>query len=152
MCLARRSRGKKVHILGLGINKKIAFNQEIGDKAFGDKSIRDVVNEIHSQGGLAIAAHPLGLYDTTLEYAFAEEDLVNSGFDAMECGMINNSFERKNRQYQQSKKYKMPCVFNSDAHKIQELKELYNICDGYIKTFTDLKRAIKENRCHLAKS
>lgn len=150
--LGQEVTGKKVHILALGINREITFSQEIGDKAFGDKTIRDIVDEIHSQGGLAIAAHPLGLYDTTKEYSFTEGELINSGFDAMECGMINNSFERKNHQYQLSKKYKIPCVFNSDAHATQGLKELYDICDSSIKTFRDLKRAIKENRCHLASS
>lgn len=130
-CLAGQEvTNERYHILAIGI--KDFINSQA--------SIREIVEQIHQKGGLAIAAHPLRKRNV-----ISEEDLAHSGFDAMECG--RQTWLENRLQYQWSKKYNIPCIYNSDAHELGTLRTIYNVCESKIKTPSDLKEALKENRC-----
>lgn len=117
-------------ILGLGMKSTVD----------GQRPLPEVVEQIHAQGGIVIAAHPW-----QKETKFTQQELVGSGFDAMECG----GGTRKQNAYfaKLSKDYHLPCVYNSDAHAVGTLRRVYNLCDQKIETFEDLKKAIKDDTC-----
>lgn len=121
----------KVHLLALGI--KTGIDEDI--------SIAEAVGQIHKQGGLAISVHP---FREELEYT--QEELVNSGFDAIECQ--EGTWSQKKHLDELSQKYHLPCVYNSDTHEIGQLRTIYNVCSRKIETFADLKEAIKGDKCH----
>lgn len=144
LCVLGQEVSGEVHILAIGVGAYLSEKQ----------AVKQIVEEIHQQGGLAIAAHPfmpgelfgakqIGLPKELRRYTEAE--LVNSGFDAMECDRGN----LKDNLYQKklSEKYRLPCVYNSDAHEISMLRNIYNACPGNIKTFEELKQAIKDGKC-----
>jgi hypothetical protein len=112
--------GKRLHILALNINKYISPNLPISKQ----------VEEIHRQGGLAIAAHP----NVDIFY-YTDTELADSGFDAQEC--TGNPKERR----------LLPCVFNSDAHNTIDLGWQFNACTGTIKSFSDVKTSILSKKC-----
>lgn len=128
------------HILAIGINKGINY-PESGSRP---EKIKTVVDEIHRQGGLAIAAHPMP-FGAGGSWFFSEDELINSGFDAMECERSN--WQQNRRQYEISKQHNIPCVYNSDAHVMGALRTVYNVCEAKIRTLKDLKEAIKNNKC-----
>lgn len=128
------------HILAIGINKEINY-LDIENRA---SKIKTVVDEIHNQGGLAIAAHPMP-FGQGGQWVFSEGELINNNFDAMECEKSN--WQQNRRQYEISKQHNIPCVYNSDAHPLGALRTVYNVCEAKIKTLEDLKKAIKNNRC-----
>lgn len=122
------SRGAQ--ILALGIKSEID----------GGQPTDQVIKEIHKQGGIAIAAHPW-----QEQTKFTEDELINSNFDAMECG---GGSRRQNAYFADlSKKQNIPCVYDSDTHEIGMLRRVYNICNQEINTFADLKNAIAGNNC-----
>lgn len=144
LCLPGQEVSGVVHILAIGAGSYISEKQPI----------KQIVEKIHQQGGLAIAAHPfminelfgarqLGLPDELRNYT--EDELINSGFDAMECdrGTLKDNIYQNNL----SQKFHLPCVYNSDAHSTSMLRNVYNSCPGNIKTFNELKTAIKSGQC-----
>ena len=108
------------HVIALGIREEISKRQPL----------REIVKEIHNQGGLAVAAHP-----NVKEFKYTNDELTNSGFDAMEC-----SYDIKERR-------PLPCVFDSDAHEVSNLGWQYNACKGKVNNQEDLKTLIKEGKC-----
>jgi hypothetical protein len=91
------------------------------------------VEEIHRQGGIAIAAHP-----NAVDFYYSDDELANSKIDAQEC--TGDSAERRF----------LPCVFDSDAHEALDLAWQYNSCIGPIENFEDLKTAILSKKCSRA--
>lgn len=144
LCVPGQEVSGAVHILAIGVGTYLSEKQ----------AVKQIVEEIHQRGGLAIAAHPfmpdelfgvkqIGLPKELRRYT--EEELGSSGFDAMECDRGNlkdNLYQRK-----LSEKYRLPCVYNSDAHEISMLRNIYNACPGNIKTFEELKQVIKSGGC-----
>jgi predicted metal-dependent phosphoesterase TrpH len=121
------------HLLAIGIQSRFgAFQQPLVAQ----------VEEIHRQGGLAIAAHP---YDKTRN--FTENQLLHSGLDAMECA--RGTREQNQQQWQLSEQYNIPCVYNSDAHKKDDLGKQYNVCSVPINTVADLKAALIGKKCKM---
>ena len=118
LCIPSMEVTGKVHLLALGIQRGI-------DERL---SIKVQVEQIHQQGGLAIAAHPY-----TSPWVYTNEELTQSGLDAMECRGGNSAGG-------------LPCLYNSDAHSATQMYG-GNACAGVLKTFEDIKVAIKTNRC-----
>lgn len=112
--------GERLHVLALNVNKYVSPNLPLLKQ----------VQEIHKSGGLAIAAHP----NADIFY-YSDSELKDSGFDAQEC-----TKDSKERRF-------LPCVYNSDAHKIENLAWQFNSCLGPIKNFEDLKGTILSNKC-----
>lgn len=133
LCIMGQEVTGRVHIGAIGIKEPIAENLPIPD----------IVQEIHRQGGIAIANHP---FESSAP--FTKEELINSGFDAMEC---TKASRKKIAELEQiSQEYNIPCVYNSDAHSTLMLRSIFNTCDQKIKTLADLKKALQENKCHKA--
>lgn len=129
-CLLSQEVSGGNHTLAIGIKQHIDFNMPLPE----------IVKEIHRQGGIAIAAHPM--QDIA---GYTEEQLATSGIDAMECERDVGSKNRLQKEW--SKKYNIPCVYNSDAHGRGWLRNVYNICQGKIKTLEDLRSVIKNGEC-----
>lgn len=130
LCIPGMEVTGKVHLLAIGIRSPI--NERL--------SVKEQVKEIHRQGGLAIAAHPLREGNI-----FTDEELFKTGLDAVECvGVPEN---RREAFYSKLKEKNIPCVYNSDAHNVLGMLLLWNSCEGEIKSFADLKKALKEHKC-----
>ncbi len=99
--------------------------------------VPEIVRQIHDQGGLAIAAHPFAA-----GYQFSPSDLLDSGFDAIECE-VNGSVDP---DYDISS---LRCVWSSDAHHFGNLgtPSNYMVCDVVIGNFEELKTAILGDHC-----
>lgn len=119
------------HLLAVGIQRNIP-----------QASLEAYVEEIHRQGGLAIAAHPS-------DPLYTDDELYHSGLDAMECG--RGSYEYDQRQWELSEEYNLPCVYNSDAHAPVEMGRRYTICSVPIKSIANLMTAIREKKCEEGK-
>lgn len=113
------------HLLGINIIKRVDS----------DLPLTKQIEEIHLQGGIAIAAHP-----NAQEFYYTNEELRDTGIDAQEC--TNNEKERRF----------LPCVWDSDAHNTQDLAWQFNSCTTPIKNIGDLKMAIFSNKCRQANS
>jgi predicted metal-dependent phosphoesterase TrpH len=130
LCIPGQEVTGKVHLLAIGIQHEI-------DKRL---SVKKQVEEIHKQGGLAIAAHPFRKGN-----AYTDEELFETGLDAVECRGIPAKKEKD--FYAMLKEQNIPCVYNSDAHITLQLIRTWNTCDGEITSFDDLKKALKTGRC-----
>jgi hypothetical protein len=128
LCIPGMEISGRVHLLGLGITKSV-------DKGL---PVKEQVQAIHKQGGLAIAAHPYAIP------RYSEEELFRSGLDATECNAV--PVDERPHFLEMQQKYPIRCVFNSDAHNIFQM-QTFNICQGKIKSLGDLKKALLENHC-----
>jgi len=130
LCLPGMEVTGKVHLLAIGIQKEI-------DRHL---SVKNQVEEIHKQGGLAIAAHPFRRGNV-----YTDDELFETGLDAVECKNIPSNMKKE--FYTKLKEYNIPCVYNSDAHITMQLNLIWNSCDGEIASLDDLKKALKAGRC-----
>jgi len=130
LCIPGMEVTGKVHLLAIGIHNTI------------DNSlpVKKQVEEIHKQGGLAIAAHPFRKGN-----AYTDNELFESSLDAVECKGILTDW--KDEYYAKLQEHDIPCVYNSDAHRAIALMTNWNVCDVEIKSLDDLKEAIKEKKC-----
>ncbi len=104
-------------------------------------STADTVAAIHSQGGIAIAAHPSANGAT-----FTQDELLNSGLDAMECLADGSG---PNLGFDTSA---LPCFYSSDAHKIESLDPWTgSVCTIPINSIDDLRTAILGRMCYTAR-
>jgi len=139
LCIPGAEISGRHHVLALGIREVIDASQPLQQQ----------VEEIHRQGGLAIAAHPLfGWGDSLVRYT--ADELLYSGFDAMECNDIYDWWMDILRNDLGLEYPPLPCVYNSDAHNIQYMERrdgYYNLCYMPIITLEDLKTALKKGQC-----
>ncbi len=119
-----------VHVLALGIQKGINAQLPVADQ----------VQAIHRQGGIAVAAHPLGSKNR-----YGEDQLLKSGFDAMECG--RTTAQDIARQQAFSQQHGLPCLYDSDAHNAADLGRMFNVCSVPINNIADLKAALIGGKC-----
>src|SRR3989338_3923247 len=107
-----------------------------------DTKPEEAIKQIHAAGGIAIAAHPL-----PENGGFTLEEIQKLDFDAMECYIPRN-----NQQFPAIK----PCVYSSDAHKADQLKDAYSICKVEDKNANkkaeveEIKDAVKNGNCRKA--
>ncbi len=130
LCIPGQEVTGKVHLLAIGIQHEI-------DKRL---SVKKQVEESHKQGGLAIAAHPFRKGNT-----YTDEELFETGLDAVECRGIPAKKEKD--FYAMLKEHNIHCVYNTDAHITLQLILTWNSCEGEVKGFDDLKKALKTGRC-----
>jgi predicted metal-dependent phosphoesterase TrpH len=117
------------HLLALGIQSNI-----------GPAPLETFVEEIHRQGGLAVAAHPS-------DPLYTDDELYGSGLDAMECARGSQEYDQ--RQWELSEEYNLPCVYNSDAHVPEEMGRRFNVCTVPINNIADLKEALTNKQCEM---
>jgi len=102
----------KGEIIGLYVQEKIPEGL----------SVKETIEEIHEQGGLAIAAHPLDPLRKGIrnfwEYKFDAVEVLNARIQSW--SIVNNT-KRKAQGFVH--------VAGSDAHFIQEFGETYNVSE-----------------------
>jgi hypothetical protein len=78
----------------------------------------EVIDEIHSQDGLAVIAHPFDVFRRN----FKRLKEVVKKVDAIECFNSRSYFEKFNKQAKEfARKHSLPCTAGSDAHTPQEI-------------------------------
>jgi hypothetical protein len=122
----------RLHLLAIGIHQRIDPKLPLGDW----------VDEIHRQGGLAIAAHP---YDSRWRYK--EDGLYHSNLDAMECA--RGTLEENVLLLKLSDQYNVPCVYNSDAHYQKDVGWRHNVWSVRISSLAYLKAALIGGKCRM---
>jgi hypothetical protein len=121
---------KPHHLLALGTSEEISPIL----------TLQEQVDEIHRQGGLAVAAHPA-------RPGYSTEELYDSGFDAMECARGSEAYNLE--QLVLAEKHRLPCTYNSDAHEQSELGSRYTVCSVPINSLVDLKVAWILGQCRM---
>lgn len=116
------------HILAIGIENPILQGL----------SAKETIKMIHEQGGIAIIAHPGRSLGVSIEKA---KELKA---DAVEC---NPSTKDKNYNYSCELLPEFPRVYNSDAHKEEQLDNVANRCRLTGLSVEALKEAIKRGDC-----
>ena len=91
------------HLIALGIEKKIPSGM----------SLEETLDEVHSQGGIAVAPHPFDLEKKGLRELARKCDVIEE-FNALNIERVSNI---KNRRF--VKELGMPSVAGSDAHCIE---------------------------------
>jgi len=119
---------KEGHILAIDINDIILKNL----------TPEETIEKIHQQGGLAIPAHPERQGGLTIKR------VKELPFDAVEC---NLSTKTEKYQYSCELLPEFPRVYNSDAHKKEDLKKLANRCLFNKLNINSLKEAVKKRNC-----
>ena len=132
LCLPGAEMTARLHLLAIGIHQRIDPSLPLSGW----------IQEIHRQGGLAIAAHP---YDSRWEYT--ENELYHSNLDAMECA--RGTAEQNELQYQLAEQFQLPCVYNSDAHYQKDVGWRHNVCSVPIESIADLKAAFVAGKCRM---
>jgi hypothetical protein len=132
LCFPGAEMSARLHLLAIGIHQRIDPNLPLSGW----------VQEIHQQGGLAIAAHP---YDSRWKYS--EDELYRSDLDAMECA--RGTPEENVLQQNLSVQYNLPCVYNSDAHYKKDVGWRHNVCTVPIESLADLKAALMGGKCRM---
>jgi len=138
LCLLGQEIAGKVNILAIGTKSHISPNQPVAT----------IVEQIQRQGGLAIVSNPEDKNDSknpSYLDEFSSIQLARFKFDAMECGRV--SFSENSRQKEITDYYGLPCVYSSQAKTTQMLANIYNQCEIEIKSFNDLKKAVKTGQC-----
>ena len=103
--LCRKNGEKAGEILAFGTNHAFSGN------------VLEVVDKIHSAGGIAVAAHPFGGMGSP---AFSTKELLKA-VDAIEVYNAS-AFPWKNKKsFQLAKKLKKPMTAGSDAHLLNEI-------------------------------
>jgi hypothetical protein len=132
LCLPGAELTSRLHLLAIDIHQRI--DPKLSLSAW--------IDEIHRQGGLAIAAHP---YDP--RWPYSEDELYHSNLDAMECA--RGTPEQNELQLQLSVRYHLPCAYNSDAHYVQDIAWRHNVCSVRIASLADLKAALIAGKCRM---
>lgn len=126
----------KWHILAIGITEYIDA----------DQSIEDVVQSIHIQDGIAIAAHPHPKYQDLVQpvHEFFHENLgkYSKVFDAWEVGNRYELFSRISF-------LGLPYVANSDLHEPDHFYSWKNLLEVESLNLANIKDAIKSRRNYI---
>lgn len=119
-------------ILAYYINKKIT-----------SKTIPDIVEEIHDQGGLAVIAHPFRFSISKRHYFKYPLEKINNKIDAIEAINARNFSFSNTKAIKAADKYNICKIAGSDTHFFFELGKAYTEFEG------DLKKAIKNNKTRI---
>jgi predicted metal-dependent phosphoesterase TrpH len=118
------------HVLAYGISEPIPRG----------RSMRETIAEIHSAGGIAVAAHP-----TRIGSGVGIEAAANSGFDAVEVLNSGSSARGNRAAARAAANSRLPVVGGSDAHKIGEIGRSYTVID-HVATEADVISAVVAGR------
>jgi len=117
----------KAEILGYYLNKEIKKGK-----------VEEVVEQIHSQGGIAIIAHP---YTYAIIRKRIQCDPKKIKVDGIEVFNARNVIKKENdKALELAKKNKLAQIGSSDAHFSYEIGRGYTLFDG------SLKNAIKKRK------
>ena len=102
------------------------------------RALLEVLDEIHSQGGLAVAAHPYRIMPH-LRFRYPLQKLKGK-IDGVECVNSRASLFANNLALMVSDKFAFAKIGGSDAHFGFEVGRAYTVFDG------DLRKAIKAKK------
>lgn len=121
------------HVLALGIEDEISRQP----------SIKDAIQKIRQQGGLAVAPHPYRTWS-----GIGEENLLKNDWDAVEC-RNGRSWRRKNGMAEKVARDKgYPVTAGSDAHRLKSVGKTYTEVRE-IENWEDVIREIREGHSML---
>ncbi|NOR85932.1 PHP domain-containing protein [archaeon] len=101
-------------------------------------SVKETINEIHKQDGIAVAAHPYPeISHRTKMYQF-----LKVGFDAIETTNARSLLMNKKAE-KMAKKLNISQTGGSDAHSLREIGNAYTEIDANEKTEKSIINAIK---------
>jgi predicted metal-dependent phosphoesterase TrpH len=136
------------HILGLFIKKKIEPQQPA----------HEVIRQIHEQGGLAIAAHPLYKTRFNSNKVYAAKGVGSAvlikekkTFDAVETVNGVPTYEKVNLEAQYLNRLLLfrAETGGSDAHILESIGKGYTVFEG--KTAQDVRKAIEDSQTQALK-
>lgn len=129
----------KIKENGKTIGEILAYfiDKEINPK---NKTTKEVIEEIHSQGGLAIIAHP---YHWKKPFKKIEE--CKNLADGIEVFNARSQSKKGNKKsLELAKNNNLPITAGSDSHTIIEIGNAYIEAD--VQTIEELKEAIKNKK------
>jgi predicted metal-dependent phosphoesterase TrpH len=98
----------------------LAFN--VGDEIPRDLTVEETIDRIHSQGGVAAAAHPYRVWS-----GLGESNVIGKKFDAIEC-QNGRSTRRGNRKAADLANQMMrPRTGGSDSHEPETVGKSYTV-------------------------
>lgn len=109
------SHSDSAHIVGLGIREFIDP----------DQSVDEIIDRIHAQGGLAIAAHPVSTrkIEPQTYHLWHNRDRLSTKIDAWEVASGSNLFDEV---YNSG----LPMIANSDMHVRRQLSSWKTVVEG----------------------
>jgi predicted metal-dependent phosphoesterase TrpH len=114
------------HLLAIGIKKRVSWNQ----------SVADAIDEVHKQGGVAIAAHPLA------QFWPAYDARAMSKLDAAE--VLHPIAYRRRQAYSELKQFysraRLTAIGDSDFHGLGPM----GLCRTWVFAREDSERSILE--------
>jgi len=102
------------HVIGLGITESVPAGMPV----------EETVDEIRSQGGIAVAPHPFDIRNEGVKNEFSKCDAVET-FNSLNLTKIENMIAAR-----KARRLRMPAVGGSDAHLLQALGATVNYIDA----------------------
>lgn len=108
------SNHRSAHILAIGVDEYI----------HADGDVTELIPEIHAQGGIAVAAHPVstGKHEKQTHYLWDRREELASLLDAWEVASGSILFDEVLRS-------KLPMLANSDLHKRRQFSSWKTVID-----------------------
>jgi len=104
--------------------------------------IFQVIEEVHSLGGICVPAHPFRGWDS-----FGDDVMTIEGFDAIETHNGLNSQDANVKAFRAAKIKKLPPTGGSDCHHVSQVGRSFTEFANPVRTIDDLIKEIKEGNC-----
>jgi predicted metal-dependent phosphoesterase TrpH len=135
--LASSRNGMEGEYLVFGVKKSL----------YGNLSARELVERVHGEGGIVIAAHPYKLSRGGREHYYGAGDLVYElGLDALELYHPDHGGVAVAKVRKAMNELGIPGTGSSDAHKIFAVGSCVTLFENTIAGEEDLVREIKAGR------
>jgi predicted metal-dependent phosphoesterase TrpH len=117
----------------------LAFN--VYDEIPRDLSVGETIDRIHSQGGVAVAAHPYRVWS-----GLGESNVLGQRFDAIEC-QNGRSTRRGNRKaVELAREMAKPRTGGSDSHEPETLGKSYTVFPNDCTDADSIMKALLSGR------
>lgn len=103
---------------------------------------RDVVERIHSIGGICVPSHPFRGWDS-----FGSMALELDGLDAIETHNGCNTMEMNSQAMSCARIRSLPSIGGSDCHRREQVGRAYTVFSNPVKTIADLVAEIQKGNC-----
>jgi predicted metal-dependent phosphoesterase TrpH len=102
-----------------------------------DRTVEETIDIIHSQGGVAVAAHPYRIWS-----GLGEKNVLDKPFDGIEC-QNGRSTRRGNRKAAElAREMKRPGTGGSDSHEPETIGKSYTVFPDGITDVDGLMKAL----------
>jgi len=122
----------------------VAF--DIGETIEEKLSIRETVERIHDQGGLAIISHPYSFFRSWVNL----REVEGAGFDLVE---VANAYQypyemMREKNGELAERLGLPQTGGSDAHVPSTVGRAYTIMEAEERSLEEVLKAIREGKTH----